>query len=381
MWRTGRARAACQRSIDSGKSEPQVRKLSISAGCLLSSLLKAPKSAESPVSLIPKKIFFAARLQRAGAGRRGAEQAEGEGGEERRERSSCRETHPREESRRAARCGSRAGSAGVALQDVIDPLERWREFGEKPDFAGLLTLRRHALHRGPGGARRRRRGDRRRPHRRPRLRPARRPLRPARDPRRQLPAGPPPRGRGRRLRGAAGGRLRRRAGPARRPRRQPRGDRAHRRPGPRRRARSRSCSAATTASPSPTSAPAPAATAGRSASSTSTPTPTPASEVFGVEVSHGTPMRRLVEQGHVDPRPLRPGRPARLLAGRGGVRLAGRAGDRRASSCTTCASSASTRSSSAPPRRWGRARPSSRSTSTSSTPPSRPAPARPSPAG
>ncbi|MGH2974010.1 MAG: agmatinase [Solirubrobacterales bacterium] len=26
------------------------------------------------------------------------------------------------------------------------------------------------------------------------------------------------------------------------------------------------------------------------------------SEVFGVEVSHGTPMRRLVEQGHIDPR-------------------------------------------------------------------------------
>src|SRR3954453_6308325 len=25
-------------------------------------------------------------------------------------------------------------------------------------------------------------------------------------------------------------------------------------------------------------------------------------EVFGVEISHGTPMRRLVEQGHVDPR-------------------------------------------------------------------------------
>jgi hypothetical protein len=22
----------------------------------------------------------------------------------------------------------------------IDPLERWREFGEKPDFAGLLTF-------------------------------------------------------------------------------------------------------------------------------------------------------------------------------------------------------------------------------------------------
>ena len=49
-------------------------------------------------------------------------------------------------------------------------------------------------------------------------------------------------------------------------------------------------------------------------------------EVFGVEVSHGTPMYRLVEQGHVDPEALRPDRPARLLARRGGVRLAGRAG-------------------------------------------------------
>jgi agmatinase len=28
---------------------------------------------------------------------------------------------------------------GVALQSVIDPLDRWREHGEKPDFAGLLT--------------------------------------------------------------------------------------------------------------------------------------------------------------------------------------------------------------------------------------------------
>jgi hypothetical protein len=23
---------------------------------------------------------------------------------------------------------------------VIDPLERWREYGEKPDYAGLLTF-------------------------------------------------------------------------------------------------------------------------------------------------------------------------------------------------------------------------------------------------
>ena len=29
---------------------------------------------------------------------------------------------------------------GVALQHVIDPLDRWREHGEKPDFAGLLTF-------------------------------------------------------------------------------------------------------------------------------------------------------------------------------------------------------------------------------------------------
>ncbi len=58
MCSTGRARAACQRSIESGKSEPQVRKLSISAGCLFSAVLKWPKSAESPVSLTPKKIFL-----------------------------------------------------------------------------------------------------------------------------------------------------------------------------------------------------------------------------------------------------------------------------------------------------------------------------------
>ena len=32
------------------------------------------------------------------------------------------------------------GCAGVALQAVIDPLERWRRFGEKPDYAGLLTF-------------------------------------------------------------------------------------------------------------------------------------------------------------------------------------------------------------------------------------------------
>jgi hypothetical protein len=58
MWSTGRARASCQRSIDSGKSEPQVRKVWISAGCLSISSLKPPKSALSPVSEMPKKTFL-----------------------------------------------------------------------------------------------------------------------------------------------------------------------------------------------------------------------------------------------------------------------------------------------------------------------------------
>ena len=50
-------------------------------------------------------------------------------------------------------------------------------------------------------------------------------------------------------------------------------------------------------------------------------------EVFGVEVSHGTPMYRLVRDGHVDAVALRADRAARLLAGREGVRLAGGARD------------------------------------------------------
>ena len=64
-------------------------------------------------------------------------------------------------------------------------------------------------------------------------------------------------------------------------------------------ARSRSCSAATTRSPSPTCAPAPRARPGRAR---------PLRHAHrhrrrGVrrELSHGTPMYRLVEQGHVDP--------------------------------------------------------------------------------
>ncbi len=58
MWSIGRARAACQRSIDSGKSDPQERKLWINAGCFRMILLSSPKSAGSPVSDTPKKTFL-----------------------------------------------------------------------------------------------------------------------------------------------------------------------------------------------------------------------------------------------------------------------------------------------------------------------------------
>ena len=35
---------------------------------------------------------------------------------------------------------SGAGHRGVSCGRMIDPLERWREYGEKPDYAGLLTF-------------------------------------------------------------------------------------------------------------------------------------------------------------------------------------------------------------------------------------------------
>ena len=70
---------------------------------------------------------------------------------------------------------------------------------------------------------------RRRADGRARFRPPRRPVRPARDPRGGLRAGPAPRGRDRRLRGAADGRLRRCAGRAGRPGALPPRDRGDRR--------------------------------------------------------------------------------------------------------------------------------------------------------
>ena len=58
MWIIGRARAVCQRTIESGKSEPQVRNDSITAGCLSVSVENWPKSAMSPVSEIPNQTLL-----------------------------------------------------------------------------------------------------------------------------------------------------------------------------------------------------------------------------------------------------------------------------------------------------------------------------------
>ncbi len=58
MWSIGRARAVCQRTIESGNSEPQVRNDSITAGCLPTDSEKWPKSAMSPVSETPNQTLL-----------------------------------------------------------------------------------------------------------------------------------------------------------------------------------------------------------------------------------------------------------------------------------------------------------------------------------
>ena len=78
---------------------------------------------------------------------------------------------------------------------MIDPLERWAQYGEKPDYAGLLTFAGVPYTEDPARARGLRRRDRRRADGRPRVRPPGRAPRAARDPRRELPARPAPRGR------------------------------------------------------------------------------------------------------------------------------------------------------------------------------------------
>ena len=257
---------------------------------------------------------------------------------------------------------------------MIDPLERWRAVRREARLRGAAHLRRRAVHPGPRRARGVRRRDRRRADRRPRQRPAGRPLRAARDPRRELPARAAHRGEGRRVRGAEDRRLRRRAGPSRR------------------RARTHAAieqtvgqvldagampiiSAATTRSPSRTSALAPRkhGPVGLIHFDTHTDTGT---EVFGVEVSHGTPMYRLVEQGHVDPRAT----PRSACAATGRARKSSRGRPSRASRAFMhdVRELGIERSSGARSRSWATGRSSSRSTSTCSTPPSRPARARPS---
>jgi hypothetical protein len=57
MWIIGRARAVCQRTIESGNSAPQVRNDSITAGCLSTDSEKCPKSAMLPVSETPNQTW------------------------------------------------------------------------------------------------------------------------------------------------------------------------------------------------------------------------------------------------------------------------------------------------------------------------------------
>ena len=146
------------------------------------------------------------------------------------------------------------------------------------------------------------------------------------------------------------------------------------------RASSRSCSAATTRSRSLTfaRAPRPHGPVGLVHFDTHTDTGT---QVFGVEVSHGTPMYRLVRDGHVDPsryvqiglRGYWPGEPEFAWQAEQGITSLlharrARARHRRASSSERCRSSA-------------RARCFSRSTSTSSIPAFAPGTGTPEPGG
>ena len=208
-----------------------------------------------------------------------------------------RPRHPRARARPTALVHERLPVAAGDNRTVIDPLERWRAVRREARLRGPAHLRRRAVHAGSGRARRLRRRDRRRADRRPRLRPAGRPLRPARDPRRELPARAAPRGEGRRLRGAADRRLRRRAGPAR-PTRRARTRRS-------RRSSARCVDAGVLpivlggdhSIAEPDIRAVRRAATGRSGSSTSTRTPTPAARSSASSVSHGTPMYRLVEAG------------------------------------------------------------------------------------
>ena len=176
------------------------------------------------------------------------------------------------------------------------------QYGEKPDYAGLLTFAGAPYTQDPaelegfdvaivGAPMDDLVSDR------PGARFAPRAIRAA-----SCPPGPHLEVEDRRLRRAAGGRLRRRAGHPGRPRalaRRDRGDRRARCSAPAR------CRSSLGRRPldhrAVACAPARPSTA-RSASCTSTPTPTPATRSSASTLSHGTFMKRLIDDGHVDRR-------------------------------------------------------------------------------
>ena len=272
------------------------------------------------------------------------------------------------------------GQQRGTLRAVIDPLERWREYGEKPDFAGLLTFAGMPYTEDPaelagvdvaivGAPTDDLVSDR------PGTRFGPRAIRAA-----SCPPGPHLEAGVDALRASCASSTSatpRSSPPTRRAPTRRSSARSARCSTP---ARCRSSSAATTAIAEPDIRACAARHGPVGLVHFDTHTDTGA-EVFGVEVSHGTPMHRLVEAGHVDPgryvqiglRGYWPGEEEFAWQAERGIvsifmhdvrELRHRRGRRARRSPTSA-----------------RARSSSRSTSTSSTRPSRPAPARPSRAG
>ena len=233
---------------------------------------------------------------------------------------------------------------------MIDPQRRWSRHADgKPDYAGLLDVRRPALHRGPGRADRRRRRDHRCADGRARHPTARAPASAARD-------------RAAALRTASTSR------PASTPSPSCASSTTATRPCP---GRPRASHAAIERDGRPRSSPParcrlslggdhsitePEVRAGAAAHGPvglvhfDTHTDTGADQCFGASSRTARPCTRLVERGLRRSAPLRADRPARLLAGRGGVRLAARARDHLLFRPRRRATVASRRSSSEPSR-------------------------------
>ena len=258
--------------------------------------------------------------------------------------------------RRSSTCASwptaARGCTAPATRSSRPSMSSWRAHVDRSPEAlaavrrearlhGPADVRRRALHRGGRGARGLRRGGGRRADGRPRLRPPRRAPRAARDPGGELPARAAPGGQARRLRRAAGGRLRRRAGDPGRPGDLARRDRGDGRRGARRgrdagRARRRPLDHRAVR----------ARVRGRPRAGRDRPLRHPHGHRRG-----GLRRRVLARHLHAPHHrrgsrrrePLRADRPARLLAGRGGVRAGRPSAGSRACSCTTSATSASAR--------------------------------------